>query len=90
MGVPVITFPGKTFAGRHSTSHLANAGLAEFIASDLGGYIELAVDWAGRVNELADLRSKMRTRIAESPLCDAKQFAGDLLSLLRQTVSLNS
>src|SRR5262249_12091359 len=84
MGVPVITFPGKTFAGRHSTSHLANAGLEQFIASDLGGYIELAVDWAGRVNELADLRSKTRTRIAESPLCDAKQFAGDFLALLQQ------
>src|SRR5262249_32628284 len=90
MGVPVITFPGKTFAGRHSTSHLTNAGMDQFIASDLGGYIELAVDWASRVSELADLRSKVRTRVDESPLCDAKRFAGDLLSLLRQTVFLNS
>jgi predicted O-linked N-acetylglucosamine transferase (SPINDLY family) len=90
MGVPVITFPGKTFAGRHSTSHLTNAGLEQFIASDLGGYIELAVEWASRVNELADLRSKMRSWVAGSPLCDATQFAGDLLSLLRQTVFLNS
>ena len=90
MGVPVITFPGKSFAGRHSTSHLVNAGLEQFIAHDLGGYIELAVDWAGRVKELTALRSQMRSQLANSPLCNAKEFAGDLLSLLRQAVTANS
>ena len=41
MGVPVITFPGRTFAGRHATSYVTTAGLAEFVAEDLPGYIEL-------------------------------------------------
>ena len=31
MGVPVITLPGRTFAGRHSLTHLANAGLSELL-----------------------------------------------------------
>jgi protein O-GlcNAc transferase len=84
MGIPVITFPGKTFAGRHSTSHMSNAGYEQFVAADLAGYIELAVEWAQEVNELARLRSEMRARVAKSPLCDAQQFARDLLKLLRE------
>ena len=82
MGVPVITFPGKTFAGRHAFSHLSNAGYSQFIAKDLQGYIELAVDWASRANELAVIRSGMRNQIQNSPLCDAKQFATDFIELM--------
>jgi predicted O-linked N-acetylglucosamine transferase (SPINDLY family) len=84
MGVPVITFPGTTFAGRHATSHLANAGYSEFVAEDSESYIELAVSWANRVEELAIIRSQMRDRVRQSLLCDAKRFASDLLSMLNQ------
>jgi predicted O-linked N-acetylglucosamine transferase (SPINDLY family) len=82
MGVPVITFPGRTFAGRHSVSHLTNAGYPQFIAADQARYIELAVDWAGRLTELANVRALMRDQVRRSPLCDASQFASDLLTLL--------
>ena len=43
MGVPVITLPGKTFAGRHSLSHLSNVGLTETWSQDVADYVELAV-----------------------------------------------
>ena len=33
--------------------------------------------------ELAKLRGEMRARVAKSPLCDAPQFAQDLLKLLQ-------
>jgi predicted O-linked N-acetylglucosamine transferase (SPINDLY family) len=82
MGVPVITFPGKTFAGRHSTSHLTNAGYPQFIAADQAEYIELAVGWAGRLAELANIRAQMREQVLRSPLCDAPRFASDFLTLL--------
>src|SRR6185295_2251907 len=82
MGVPVITFPGRTFAGRHATSYLMNAGYPQFVAADANAYIDLAVDWTSRVDELAILRSKMREQVRQSPLCDASRFARDFLAVL--------
>lgn len=84
MGVPVITYPGKTFAGRHSTSHLTNAGFGQFIAENRARYIDLAVNWANRLNELSRIRRGMREQIRQSTLCDAPRFAGDLLAVLRE------
>lgn len=82
MGVPVITYPGKTFASRHSTSHLTNAGLAEFVAEDRDGYVRLAVEWAGRVPELAELRRRLREQVRGSAVGDAEAFAGDFSRVL--------
>jgi len=84
MGVPVITWPGRTFAGRHCTSYLATAGLQQFIASGVAGYIELAVQWAARLDELAAVRLSLRDRLSNSSLCDAPRFAHDLLAVLAQ------
>ena len=39
MGVPVVTCPGETFAGRHSLSHLSNVGLTETVAGDAHEYV---------------------------------------------------
>ncbi len=82
MGVPVVTCPGETFAGRHSLSHLSNVGLTETIARDLDEYVELAVSLAGDLPRLAELRAGLRERMAASPLCDGKRFANNLASLL--------
>jgi protein O-GlcNAc transferase len=84
MGVPVITYPGRTFAGRHAVSHLTNAGYGQFVAADAAGYVELAVRWAQRLPELAAIRARMREQVRQSPLCDAGGFARDLLAVLRQ------
>jgi protein O-GlcNAc transferase len=83
MGVPVITCPGAGFASRHSTSHMTNAGYSQFVARDMADYVELAVAWAGRLDELAAIRVQMREQISKSPLCDGPQFARDFLALLR-------
>jgi protein O-GlcNAc transferase len=83
MGVPVITWPGQTFAGRHSTSHMANAGYGQFVADDMAGYVELAAEWASRIDELAAIRAAMREQMSRSRLCDGPTFARNLLALLR-------
>ncbi len=86
MGVPVITLPGPTFAGRHCASHLTNVGLADWIVADADAYVDLAASWAGDPHRLAALRAGLRERIRRSPLCDAPRFARDLGAALRRMV----
>lgn len=83
MGVPVITCPGRTFASRHSLSHLSNAGLAELVARDREDYVAKAAALAQDLPRLADLRAGMRERVARSPLCDAPRFASNFQAALR-------
>ena len=83
MGVPVITWPGETFASRHSLSHLSNVGLTETIAKDRGEYVEIAARLAGELPRLAALRGRLRQQMAASPLCDGGRFAEGLSALLR-------
>jgi predicted O-linked N-acetylglucosamine transferase (SPINDLY family) len=84
MGVPVVTCPGPTFAGRHSTSHMTNGGYGQFVAQDFPGYVELAAQWAGQLDELAAIRRDMRESVRRSPLCDAPQFARALIAVLNE------
>ena len=83
MGVPVITLPGKTFAGRHSLSHLSNVGLTETVARDVADYVELAVRLANDLPRLAKWRAELRGQVARSPLCDGPRFAANLMTALR-------
>jgi protein O-GlcNAc transferase len=83
MGVPTVTVPGEIFASRHSMSHLNNAGLADWVAPDVGAYVELAVAKASDIEALAALRSRLRAQVKASPLCDAPRFGRNLGAALR-------
>ena len=83
MGVPVVTCPGETFASRHGLTHLSAARFTETIAGSLEQYVELAVALATDLPRLAALRAGLRQRVADSPLCDGKRFAGHFATLLR-------
>jgi protein O-GlcNAc transferase len=84
MGVPTITKTGKTFAGRHSTSHLRQVGLDSFITPTLDAYIAAAVRMAEAQPELSALRGSLRERMRQSPLCDGKRFSTHLSTALRR------
>jgi predicted O-linked N-acetylglucosamine transferase (SPINDLY family) len=84
MGVPVICCPGRGFASRHSVSHVTNAGFGQFVAENMEQYVEKAVEWADRLDELAVIRSQMREQVAASPLCDGPAFARDWLALVSE------
>ncbi len=83
MGVPTITMPGETFASRHSTSHMSNVGLTDWVAADLDDYVAKARQLAQDVPPLAALRAGLRARVKASPLCDAARFGTNLGHALR-------
>jgi predicted O-linked N-acetylglucosamine transferase (SPINDLY family) len=83
MGVPVVTLPGATFAGRHSLSHLSNVGLTETVTGSEQEFVDCAVRLAEDLSELAALRRTLRPRMAASPLCDAGRFARNWTERMR-------
>ncbi|MBM7332279.1 MAG: sulfotransferase [Alcanivorax sp.] len=83
MGVPVITLPGPTFAGRHAASHLVNAGLPELVVDSWDTYRARARELAGDLDTLATIRRNLRDTLKASPVCDAPRFAGHLATALR-------
>ena len=78
MGAPVITLPGATFASRHSTSHISNAGYPQLVAQSWEHYVSLACMLAQDHALLASLRSEMRQVFLNSPVCDHEAFAQSL------------
>ncbi|MGN8226789.1 TDP-N-acetylfucosamine:lipid II N-acetylfucosaminyltransferase [Gracilimonas sp. BCB1] len=84
MGVPVVTNSGPTFAGRHSTSHITNAGFPEWVTDNWDDYIRTAVSLAGDPEELAKVRAELREHLLYSPVCDAPRFADNLASAFRE------
>ena len=84
MGVPVITKTGPTFAGRHSATHLMNAGFPDWVTDHWEDYINSAVDLAQDQPRLQELRSSLRQELAASPVCDGERFAGHLSEAFRE------
>jgi predicted O-linked N-acetylglucosamine transferase (SPINDLY family) len=83
MGVPVATIAGETFSSRHSTSHLSNVGLADWVADDPDGYVKLVLRKTADAAALARLRAGLREQVRASPLCDAPRFGRHLGEALR-------
>ena len=78
MGVPVVTKPGESFAGKHASSHLANAGLTNFIARDFDQYQSIAISWAEAPDDLASLRYNLRDQCRNSLLGNHVQLAANM------------
>lgn len=83
MGVPVVTLPGPSFAGRHSASFLTAVGLSEFIVNNENEYVALVSKLASDLDSLSGLRQSLRSRMAASPLCKADRFAENLADALQ-------
>lgn len=84
MGVPVISIEGPTFAGRHASTHLHNAGLGEYVTRSWENYIAKAVELAGNTERLSGIRQGLRKQLANSPLCNAPLFGQNLGRAFRE------
>ncbi|PTB98469.1 glycosyl transferase, partial [Marinobacter sp. Z-F4-2] len=83
MGVPVVTCVGPTFAGRHSATHLANAGMPELVTDNWDDFRKRAKELASDLPSLAVIRAALPTILKESPLCDGPRFAKHFTMAMR-------
>lgn len=73
MGVPVVSLAGERMVARWSASMLRRVGLDWLISRDPDEYVQIAAKLASNLDQLAALRSTLRTRLVASPLCDARR-----------------
>ncbi|WP_437612089.1 O-linked N-acetylglucosamine transferase family protein [Erwinia sp. V71] len=83
MGVPVVTLPGPTFAGRHSASHLVHGGMPELVAGSWQQYIDIATGMANDTDSLVIIRQHLRDVLLQSPVCDGQRFAQHFSDAMR-------
>jgi predicted O-linked N-acetylglucosamine transferase (SPINDLY family) len=80
-GVPVLTFTGDRWAARISASLVLEAGLPDFVAANLDGFVKQGVALASDpaiADRLTELRGTMRARLETSPVCHTALFARNM------------
>ena len=75
MGVPVVTLAGERCIERQGASMLCAVGLQELIATSRADYVARACALAQNYERRRALRSSLRQRMADSPLCNATGLA---------------
>lgn len=83
MGVPVVTLPGPTFAGRHSATHLVNAGMPELVVNSWEDYRARVIELASDLESLGTIRQHLRDVLLQSPVCDGPRFAKHFTDAMR-------
>jgi predicted O-linked N-acetylglucosamine transferase (SPINDLY family) len=76
MGVPVVSLVGGHHAGRVGLSILSRLGLETLAARSADEYVEKATALAQDLRGLEKLRASIRPLMMDSPLCNARAFAG--------------
>jgi predicted O-linked N-acetylglucosamine transferase (SPINDLY family) len=84
MGVPMVAIEEERMISRQTATMLRVLGLEGFVAATAEQYVELALQWSRRPEELAAVRMALRERMRASALCDGARFARDLEDALRR------
>jgi protein O-GlcNAc transferase len=84
MGLPVVTWAGRTIISRLAASCLAALDLPQFIALDLADYIAIAAHAVGDLDALATLRGGLRDRLMHSAVGDPVRYARAVEAAYRQ------
>lgn len=77
-GLPVLTWPGETFASRVAASLVANVGLPDLIADGPADYERTAVRLARHPDELRELRDRLAANRTTWPLFDTPRHVRNL------------
>ena len=83
MGVPVLTISGKTVASRTGTSAMSHVGLARMATKSKAEFVEEGVYWSTHLDELAEIRAQLRTRLRNSPIMAPGLIAEHVAASLR-------
>ena len=83
MGVPTLTLMGESHAGRVSASLLTAVDTPEWIAHDTDAYIQRAHDTYTQGKRTRADRQSLRTRLADSPLCDEQRYTVNIAKAFR-------
>jgi predicted O-linked N-acetylglucosamine transferase (SPINDLY family) len=73
-GVPLLTFPGESFASRVAASLLSAIGLPECAAKSISEYERLAIELARDPGRCLALRERLRVNRATMPLFDTQGY----------------
>jgi predicted O-linked N-acetylglucosamine transferase (SPINDLY family) len=83
MGVPVVSLAGVTHVSRGGMSILNNIGLPDLVAHSEDDYVRIAMDLAGDLQRLRELRASLRQRMETSVFVDAPRFVRSIETAYR-------
>ena len=78
MGVPFVTLQGNDYRSRQGFMLLSNLGLASLAAPSVDKYVNAAVQLAGDIDKIDQIRQTLRDRVRRSPVGDTHRFTRHL------------
>ena len=84
MGVPIVTFAGRTFAARVCASVVSAAGVGELACATPEAYVAKAIELAHNREKLAAIKAKLVSGRDNSLLFDTPRLVSGLEDLYRQ------
>ena len=78
MGLPMITYIGKSYQARMGASILSSLNLPELITSSPEEYESLAIELAKNPKKLNSINAKLVSNLSTAPLYDSKLFTKSL------------
>ena len=84
MGVPVLTWPGRSFAARVCASLVNAAGIPELAVSTPDEYVARAVELAQSPEKLAAIKARLAANRERCLLFDTPRLVSGLEDLYRQ------
>ena len=87
MGVPVITLVGERHSNRVGFTILKNLNLDKLITFTEDEYVNCAVDFSKKINDLKEFKKSLRLNLIKSDLCDKDLHARNMEKCFKDIIS---